>query len=45
MLFDASEYGVENIYDACLLHQQIYERPAHCLTRASTWKNLKRLLV
>ncbi len=32
MLFDASEYGVENIYDACLLHQQIYERPAHYVT-------------
>lgn len=44
MLFDASEYGVTNIYDACQLHQKIHDNPAKYLAKLSTWTNLKRLL-
>jgi glycosyltransferase involved in cell wall biosynthesis len=44
MLFDASEYGVTNIYDACQLHQKIHDNPAKYLAKVSTWANLKRLL-
>ena len=44
MLFDASEYGVKNIYEACQLHQKIYDNPAKYLAKLSTWTNLKRLL-
>lgn len=44
MLFDASVYGVTNIYDACQLHRDIHNNPMRYLTKRSTWLNLKRLL-
>lgn len=44
LLVDASVYGVKNIYDACLLHDDIYKNPSKYLFAGSTWKFMYKLL-
>lgn len=44
LLLDASVYGVETIYDACLLHEEVYNNPARFFFAGSTWKFMYQLL-
>ncbi|GAB3778748.1 hypothetical protein GCM10028818_28310 [Spirosoma horti] len=44
LLLDGSVYGVENIYDACLLHEDVYKSPANYFFAKSTWAFMGQLL-
>lgn len=44
LLLNASIYGVQNIYDACLLHDKVYKNPSKYLFAGSTWKFMYQLV-
>ncbi|OIN56363.1 glycosyltransferase family 2 protein [Arsenicibacter rosenii] len=44
ILINASLYQVNNIYDACLLHDEVYKNPFRYIAKASTWNYMFQLV-